>query len=96
MTKLIEHGRCPASYKEAQDLYERAVEILKYKRGGEILKSEAAALYYGFHVLKDAGGLGAVWEAVGEAGKLAVNGYGVKQDSVRPCKAPLDEEPAGD
>ncbi|KKL94660.1 hypothetical protein LCGC14_1862410, partial [marine sediment metagenome] len=25
MTKMMVHGRCPASYKEAQDLYERAV-----------------------------------------------------------------------
>ena len=93
MTEMIVHGRCPADYKEAQDLYERAVTILEYKRGGTILKSEAAALYYGFHVLKDNDGMGVVWEDVAEAGKLAVNGYGIKQDSMRPCAAPLDEDP---
>ncbi len=98
MTRMIVHGRTATSYKEAQDLYKRAVAILEHKRGGSgtILKSEAAALYYGFMLLNDDGGsegFGPVWDDVGEAGKLALNGYGVKQGSVRPCKAPLDEDP---
>lgn len=84
MTTMIVQGACPKSYKEAQDLYERAVAILEHKRGGKILKSEAAALYHGFHVPKDADEAGVVWDDVARAGLLAINGYGVKQDTVRP------------
>ena len=97
MTEMMVHGRTAASYKEAQDLYERAVAILEHKRGGTIMPSESAALYYAFMILnRDQGGegLGPVWDDVAEAGNLAVNGYGVKQGSVRPCKAPQHEEPA--
>ena len=88
--EIIPQGRTPNNYKEAQQLYERAVAILEHKREGKILSSEAAALYYGFHVdhSRDEG-VGAVWDDVAEAGKLAVTGYGVKQGSVRPCVDPL-------
>ena len=95
MAELIPQGRTAQTYKEAQACYERAVAILEHKRGGTILPSEAAALYYGFIILgkdQDSEGLGCVWDDVCEAGKLATSGYGVKQGSVRPITAPMTPE----
>ena len=75
-------GHAPKSYKEAQDLYERAKAIL-VEMGKVILPSEDASLYYGFHValrgeMNVENDTGSRWELVAEAARRAVIGEGIK------------------
>lgn len=85
MTRMIVHGRQAHHYKEAKDVFDRAVAILEYKRGGTILLCEEAALFHAFLRMEECDEKnGPVWDDVCEAGKLAINGYGIKDGSVRP------------
>ncbi len=79
--KLVQAHR-PKSYKEAQDLYERAKEIMVHLYG-VILPSEDAALYYGFHVAQRGDmnvehDTGCRWEMLAEAARRAAIGEGLK------------------
>ncbi len=92
MERIIPQSRTAHNYKEAKDCFDRAVAILEFKRGGTILPSESAALYYAFMLLNDDGDsdhLSCVWDEVCEAGKLAASGYGVREDTVRPIVPPM-------
>lgn len=86
---------CPDSYKKAQDLYERALAILKHERGSDfVLTTELALLHYGFHLIGRDGkdeNLGPDWDLVASAAKKATAGLGIKQDEIRLCAQPLGE-----
>ncbi len=98
--KLV--ARAPLDYTEAQDLYERACDIMRHLRGGErLLHSEMAALRAGFHTFKGDRDvlMSPEWDLVGQAGQLALEGMGVKRDEIRRCADPMPncegpEEPA--
>jgi hypothetical protein len=85
----------PNTHKQTRALFERAVEILKHRRGADlILPSEYAALFYGFHSLGDENiqeNLGTDWMAVAEAAMLAMDGQGIKNGELRKVAAPLAE-----
>jgi len=75
-------AHAPKSYKEAQDLYERAKAIIVHLHG-VILPSEEAALYYGFHRAMSGemnleNDTGTRWEVVAEAARRAAIGEGIK------------------
>lgn len=93
--KWVAQKACPEDYKQAQDLFERAVAILKHERGVDlILPSEYAALYYGFHTLRDVNineNLGTNWDLLALAAKKAMAGLGIKQGEIRSCAQSLGE-----
>lgn len=78
-------AHAPKDYKQAQDMYERAVELLEYINSRPSFESERAALYYGFmHALSgelnQQENSGCIWEQVAEAARMAAIGCGVKED----------------
>jgi hypothetical protein len=99
--KLV--AKAPLDYNEAQELYERACDIMRHLRGGSrLLHSEMAALHAGFHTFKGDRDLlmAPEWDLIGQAGQLALEGMGIKRDELRKCTDPMPkweqpEDPAG-
>ncbi len=88
--KLV--AKAPLDYNEAQELYERACDVMRHLRGGaRLLHSEMAALRAGFHTFKGDRDLlmSPEWDLVGQAGQLALEGRGVKRGELRMCADPM-------